>query len=130
MRSLLVALAAIHLGSAPAAPSQPPPAAYRWPLDGHPAVVRAFEPPPQPWLAGHRGVDLGAAPGAQVRAAGAGTVHFAGRAVARGSPIGSLRAGHAACPVVACLHWGLRRGEAYLDPLSLLEVPRIRLLPL
>ena len=46
-----------------------------------------------------------------------------------GSPIGALAAGHAGCPRAACLHWGLRRGEAYLDPLALLRPPRVRLLP-
>jgi hypothetical protein len=50
--------------------------------------------------------------------------------VARGSPIGVLTAGHAGCPVDACLHWGLRRGETYLDPLALLRPPRVRLLPI
>ena len=30
---------------------------------GTPIVVRGFEPPPEPWLAGHRGVDLLASPG-------------------------------------------------------------------
>jgi murein DD-endopeptidase MepM/ murein hydrolase activator NlpD len=104
-------------------------------------------------------VDLAGAPGAVVLAAGGGVVVFAGlvagrpvvsiahpgglrttyepvapsvRAglpVARGSPIGTLLPGHAGCPVAACLHWGLRRGESYLDPLLLLTPPRIRLLP-
>ena len=41
-------------------------------------VVRRFSPPPHPWLPGHRGVDLAGRPGAVVRAAGAGTVVFAG----------------------------------------------------
>jgi murein DD-endopeptidase MepM/ murein hydrolase activator NlpD len=54
----------------------------------------------------------------------------AGQPVARGSPLGTLRAGHAGCPAQACLHWGLRRGETYLDPLLLLRPPRVRLLPL
>jgi murein DD-endopeptidase MepM/ murein hydrolase activator NlpD len=53
----------------------------------------------------------------------------AGQTVARGSPIGTLLAGHAGCPVAACLHWGLRRGDVYLDPLGLLHPPRVRLLP-
>jgi murein DD-endopeptidase MepM/ murein hydrolase activator NlpD len=53
----------------------------------------------------------------------------AGQAVARASPIGTLSAGHAGCPDEACLHWGLRRGETYLDPLLLLRPPRVRLLP-
>jgi murein DD-endopeptidase MepM/ murein hydrolase activator NlpD len=54
----------------------------------------------------------------------------AGQAVARGSPLGALAAGHAGCPAAACLHWGLRRGEVYLDPLTLLRPVRVRLLPL
>ena len=54
----------------------------------------------------------------------------AGQAVARGSPLGTLLSGHAGCPAAACLHWGLRRGEEYLDPLLLVEPPRVRLLPL
>ena len=53
----------------------------------------------------------------------------AGQPVARGSPIGTLASGHAGCPAGACLHWGARRGETYLDPLALLRPPRIRLLP-
>jgi murein DD-endopeptidase MepM/ murein hydrolase activator NlpD len=129
------------------------------PLDGDPAVTRPFEAPPHPFGAGHRGMDLVGAPGSPVLAAGDGVVAFAGwvagrplvsidhadglrttyepvdasvgagRAVSRGSPIGTLAVGHAGCPVQACLHWGLRRGEAYLDPLLLLHPPRVRLLP-
>jgi murein DD-endopeptidase MepM/ murein hydrolase activator NlpD len=53
----------------------------------------------------------------------------AGQEVARGSPIGTLAAGHPGCAAESCLHWGLRRGETYLDPLALLRPPRIRLLP-
>lgn len=41
-------------------------------------IVRPFDPPAQPWLPGHRGVDLAGAPGAPVYAAGTGTVVFAG----------------------------------------------------
>ncbi|GAB3530695.1 hypothetical protein GCM10027575_72910 [Phytohabitans suffuscus] len=137
-----------------------PTGSFRWPLDGAPHVVRRFDPPPRPWLAGHRGVDLAAEPSVPVRAAAAGTVHFAGRvagrgvvsvthpsglrttyeplepavragqAVAAGDQLGALAAGHAGCPVAACLHWGLRRGEEYLDPLALLGLGRVRLLPL
>jgi murein DD-endopeptidase MepM/ murein hydrolase activator NlpD len=147
----------------PVAPAVPPPAAtdrFGWPLDGPPPVVRRFEPPPRPWLPGHRGVDFGAYPGAAVRAAGPGTVRFAGRvagrgvvsidhagglrttyepvtpvvvagqAVRAGDLIGALDTGHEGCPVDACLHWGLRRGEVYLDPLALVGRARVRLLPL
>jgi murein DD-endopeptidase MepM/ murein hydrolase activator NlpD len=137
-----------------------PAGSFRWPLDGPPRVVRRFDPPPRPWLPGHRGVDLAAQAGVPVRAAGAGTVYFAGQvagrgvvsvdhpgglrttyepleptvragqAVAAGDQIGTLAAGHPGCSVAACLHWGLRRGEEYLDPLALLGLGRVRLLPL
>jgi murein DD-endopeptidase MepM/ murein hydrolase activator NlpD len=132
---------------------------FGWPVEA-PRVVRRFDPPPRPWLAGHRGVDLAAAPGAVVRAAGAGTVVFAGALAGRGvvsvahpgglrttyepvgsdlhagdpvlagQPIGTLTAGHPGCPSAACLHWGLRRGDQYLDPLALLGLGQVRLLPL
>jgi murein DD-endopeptidase MepM/ murein hydrolase activator NlpD len=52
-----------------------------------------------------------------------------GQQVAADEPLGRLDAGHAGCPVVACLHWGLRRGEQYLDPLSLVGAGPVRLLP-
>lgn len=134
--------------------------AFRWPLDGAPRLTRRFEPPPQPWLPGHRGVDLGAEPGAVVRAAGPGVVLFAGQVAGRpvitvghsaglrttyepvapgvragdpvavGAPLGRLHPGHVGCPDRACLHWGLRRGEEYLDPTALLGLGPVRLLPL
>ncbi|MGY1812173.1 M23 family metallopeptidase [Blastococcus sp. SYSU D00820] len=143
--------------AAPSA-AAPVAALWTSPLPGAP-VTRPFEAPPSPYAAGHRGVDLAASPGAPVRAAGAGVVAFAGmvagrpvvsidhadglrttyepvtpsvgagRTVARGDPIGVLARGHLECPVDACLHWGLRRGEVYLDPLALLRPPRVRLLP-
>ncbi|UOY01544.1 M23 family metallopeptidase [Blastococcus sp. PRF04-17] len=53
----------------------------------------------------------------------------AGQRVSRGAVIGTLRGGHAGCPAAACLHWGLRRGDRYLDPLDLLDSLRVRLLP-
>jgi hypothetical protein len=138
----------------------PAPAPYRWPVDGPVWVARGFDPPPRPWLAGHRGVDLTAASGVQVRAAGTGVVLHAGQLAGRGvvsiahegglrttyEPVharvvpgdrvfagdllGVLAGGHRGCPEAACLHWGLRRGEVYLDPLSLLGLGRVRLLPL
>jgi murein DD-endopeptidase MepM/ murein hydrolase activator NlpD len=165
--ALVLALAAVvvgcpgGVGPALAAPA-PPPAdvRFRWPLDGRPPVVRRFSPPPQPWLPGHRGVDLSADPGAAVYAAGPGTVRFAGQLGGRGvvsidhadglrttyepvvpfvaagqevragDMIASLGADHPGCAVEACLHWGLRRGETYLDPLALVAAARVRLLPL
>jgi murein DD-endopeptidase MepM/ murein hydrolase activator NlpD len=141
--------------AAPAAPA----ARFGWPVEPH-SVVRRFDPPPRPWLAGHRGVDLAASPSVPVRAAGAGTVVFAGEVagrgvvsiahpgglrttyepvtpgvvagdkVALGDPIGLLAGDHPGCPAAACLHWGLRRADVYLDPLVLLGLGRVRLLPL
>lgn len=132
---------------------------FRWPLSGGAEVTRPFDPPPRRWLPGHRGVDLAGSPEAVVRAAGTGIVRFAGPVagrgvvsidhagglrttyepvtpvvavgarVAAGDPIGTLAAGHAGCPAAACLHWGLRQGQFYLDPLSLLGLGGYRLLP-
>jgi murein DD-endopeptidase MepM/ murein hydrolase activator NlpD len=57
----------------------PAPRVFVWPLAGTPTVVGAFDPPAEPWLPGHRGVDLAGTLGQRVYAAGAGMVSFAGR---------------------------------------------------
>lgn len=131
--------------------------AYGWPV-AQVRVTRRFDPPPEPWLPGHRGVDLAGGIGVPVMAAASGTVSFAGQVagrgvvsvvhpdgvkttyepltpsvaagvrVARGTILGTLDGGH--CPAEACLHWGAKRGESYLDPLSLLGLGPIRLKPL
>jgi len=120
-------------------------------------VVRGFDPPDQNWLAGHRGVDLLGTPGSPVAAAAAGQVTFSGQIggqgvvvvshgdlrttyepvtsvvkvgdqVGAGQEIGTLDDGHT-CPGGTCLHWGLKEGDTYLDPLSLLDSRQVRLLP-
>ncbi len=53
----------------------------------------------------------------------------AGDTVTAGIPLGTLTAGHPGCAGTACLHWGLRRGTVYLDPLAVLGLGRVRLLP-
>ncbi|MFG2823647.1 murein hydrolase activator EnvC family protein [Kitasatospora sp. NPDC048365] len=58
----------------------------------------------------------------------AGTVPV-GTAVAAGQPIGTVATGTGHC-ATDCLHWGLLRGDRYLDPLALFGVGRARLLPL
>ncbi|MEV5317845.1 M23 family metallopeptidase [Streptomyces sp. NPDC052687] len=42
-----------------------------------------------------------------------------GDEVTAGQPLGSLEPAASHCPTT-CLHWGLRRGTTYLDPLTLL----------
>lgn len=130
-----------------------------WPLDPRPDVVRRFDPPENPYGSGHRGVDLLGRPGQRVRVALGGTVAFAGSLagkgvvsvrhgalrttyepvtatvhagdqVARGSVIGVLQVGPSHCRPRHCLHWGLIRGETYLDPLLLVGAGPVRLLPL
>jgi murein DD-endopeptidase MepM/ murein hydrolase activator NlpD len=113
-------------------------------------VLRGFDPPSQEYGAGHLGVDLRARQGQRVGAAAAATVQFAGQVAGRGvvvllhpdgirteyeplqpavhagerlaagALIGSLLGRHRGC-TVTCLHWGARRGDSYLDPLSLLR---------
>ncbi|MDX2594961.1 MULTISPECIES: M23 family metallopeptidase [Streptomyces] len=121
-----------------------------WPVGVRPVLLRGWEPPATVYGPGHRGVDLGAAPGAPVRAVAAGRVSFAGRVAGRGvvsveltgtdlrttyEPVRAsvrkgdvVRAGEVVgtvetpaphCPTT-CVHWGLLRGETYLNPLSLL----------
>lgn len=141
-------------GGAPAA--VPARTGWSWPLTPRPAVVRPFAPGPGPYSPGHLGVDLAAGPRAPVLAAAAGRVSYAGlvagrgvvvvatgvllstyepvraqvtvgQQVDRGDVLGALEPGHP-CGRPACLHWGVRRDGAYLDPLSLVRAP-VRLLP-
>jgi murein DD-endopeptidase MepM/ murein hydrolase activator NlpD len=130
-----------------------------WPLRPEPVVVERFDPPDNPYGAGHRGVDLLGRPGQQVHAALAGSVSYAGMlagrgvvvvdhgatrttyqpvsagvdvgdAVAAGDPIGRLEVVGSHCLPSACLHWGWIEGETYLDPLELVGGGPVRLLPL
>nr|WP_246076695.1 M23 family metallopeptidase [Amycolatopsis cihanbeyliensis] len=116
-----------------------------------PPLVRPFEPPAHPYGPGHRGVDLGAEPGQRVLAVEQGFVVFAGPVAGRGvvsidhdgglrstyepleptvsagdqvyagQAIGTVTAGHPECTMTACLHWGVRRGAEYLNPVYLVE---------
>jgi murein DD-endopeptidase MepM/ murein hydrolase activator NlpD len=54
-----------------------------------------------------------------------------GRRVVRGQVLGLLAGSGGHCAPATCLHWGLRRGATYLDPLGLLgpSAARVRLLP-
>lgn len=124
----------------------------------HVEVIRGFAPPAQPWLAGHRGVDLAARSGEPVLAPADGRIVFVGRVagrgvvvvqagelrftfepvrasapsgqeVERGDPIAVVAQEADHCgPPGTCLHWGVLRADTYLDPLALLA--RVRLLPI
>ncbi|MFD6418072.1 murein hydrolase activator EnvC family protein [Streptomyces sp. NPDC060194] len=136
-----------------------------WPVGpggAPPRIVRGWVPPASPYGPGHRGVDLAAEPGAEVRAVRDGRVAFAGPVGGRGvlvvelsgsgdpplrttfepvRPLAEAGARVTAGDVVAaldepaghcaqsCLHWGLRRADAYLNPLHLIDRPPSRLLP-
>lgn len=133
--------------SVAAAPAPAGAAGWSWPLNPKPALLRAFNPPARPWLSGHRGVDLAAESfGALVTAPASGTVSFVGvvvdrpvitidhgdglrssfepvesglvkgAPVAEGGTLGKLLPGH--CGPVPCVHWGVRRGENYINPLA------------
>jgi murein DD-endopeptidase MepM/ murein hydrolase activator NlpD len=122
-------------------------------------VSRAFEAPQTQYSAGHRGIDIAAAPGTPVYAAAAGVVSFAG--VVAGRPLLSIAhpgelvssiepvqalvangehvsAGQQVGMVAvgghcssACLHFGVRLHGQYVSPMLLLGgIPRAVLLPL
>lgn len=124
---------------------------WSWPVVGE--VVRGFLRPADAWSAGHRGIDIQAAPGAEIRAPVAGRVTFVGPVAGRGvivlrtledgdvtlEPIepavllgdvvnagdivGLLRGGHLGGNA---LHLGLRVAGEYVDPTPLLPLqPRI-----
>ena len=112
-----------------------------------PAVDRHFEAPAKKWLPGHRGVDLHAPPGTVVRAPEGGTVTFSGVVVDREvltvdhgdgnrssfEPVEALVhtgdrvvkgqqiarvADPAHGPAGRSVHWGVREGDEYVNPLQ------------
>jgi murein DD-endopeptidase MepM/ murein hydrolase activator NlpD len=152
---LLAATLLLLPGSADAAPDP----VGDWPLRPVPEVRNGFDPPGEQWGAGHRGVDLAGRVGQSVHAALRGRVTYAGRLAGRGvvvvshgdtrttyEPVtagpavgervpaggllGRLEIPGSHCFPEACLHWGWLRGDVYLDPLRLVGVQPVRLLPL
>lgn len=123
--------------------SPAPRAGYDWPLKPVPQVFRSFSAPPQPWAAGHRGVDLLSSDGADVLAAGPGVVSHsgviagrgtvtvthpngwrttyepvddrvaAGTRVVTGDRLATLSTTSSHCSPRACLHWGLVIGDRH-----------------
>ena len=118
-----------------------------WPLSGSPVVQRGFDPPTVAWGSGHRGIDLAAKPGMLFLPRRTAQWHSSDRSpasrssastmvsvrttyepvistlqvgerVALGQVIGQSVRWWATCR--GCLHWGLREGKKYLNPLLLL----------
>lgn len=146
--------------AAPAAEAEARPAAlWQWPVGGPQGLQRAFEAPLSRYGTGHRGIDLVARPGAQVRAPADGVVSFSGIVVDR--PVLSLQHGEdlvssfepvaatvsvgdrvAAGQVIGvvasgahcaerCVHFGVRRHGQYISPILFLGgLARAVLLPL
>lgn len=127
-----------------------------WPLR-RVEKLAAFDAPAQPWLAGHRGVDLAAEERDELVAPADGVVSFVGivagkqvvgirhadltltfepaiselrtgAKVTRDEPFGMVGARSDHCDG-SCLHWGVRRGDDYLDPVAMSEPRRIALKP-
>lgn len=131
--------------------------AMKWPVKP-PRIVKAFNPPPKPWMAGHRGVDLAASKGTPLYAPADGVISFVGK-VARKSVV-TIRHGELTStfePAVTnltvgvfvkqgqkfahveggsdhcanrCVQWGLKRkNRTYVNPASMTARKKIVLKP-
>jgi murein DD-endopeptidase MepM/ murein hydrolase activator NlpD len=132
----VVLLALLATGAAAAAD---PPPVYIPPVDA--PISDPFRAPPTPYGAGNRGLEYTTVPGTPVRASGAGTVVFAGSVAGSLhvtlSHADGLRTSYSFLATVevvtgqrlrqgdrlgttgARLHFGVRSGETYLDPMLL-----------
>ena len=155
MRRLAVVLATLValVAAAPSRAGAAGPAAvtYRPPVDA--PVVDAFRPPAQNWNAGNRGLEYATVPGTAVAASAGGEVVFAGPvagglhvvvlhddglrtsysfldsiAVRRGD---TVRQGQTLGTAKDRFHFGVRAGDAYLDPAKLFGggPPEVHLVP-
>lgn len=155
MRRLAVVLAAlvalVATSPAPAAASAPAAVSYRPPVDA--PVVDPFRAPAENWNAGNRGLEYATAAGDPVAASAGGQVVFAGPvagglhvvvlhddglrtsysflrtiSVRRGDMV---RQGQQVGTAEERLHFGVRAGDAYLDPALLFGggPPEVHLVP-
>lgn len=132
----------------------------RWqlPVPAGTLLIRDLDLPSQPWLPGHRGIDVQRRPGSVLLAPAAGQVSVArvvagrpvvtllhadghrssfdpavalvppGTTVAANTPIAVVGDSTGHCPHSDCVHWGVRWGDTYVDPLDRGPV-HVRLLP-
>ncbi len=127
-----------------------------WPLRDV-DVTGGFDAPARPWMPGHRGVDLAAHEHDDLHAPSNGAISFAGTvagkrvvsirhgdltltfepavtrlqvgsAVTRGERFGEVTRGSDHCDD-SCLHWGVKRGDDYLDPERMVSAHRVALKP-
>ena len=138
---------------------------WLWPLEPKPGgkavpqAMRPFDPPDRPWLSGHRGIDLAAGQGSDIRAPADGVIVFAGSvggkdvvSIRHGNLVSTYEPAQSSLPVGTrlqagtvwgkvegvsdhcaqeCLHWGLKDDQGlYLDPGAKVGNHRIRLKPL
>lgn len=158
MRTVIAAGMALALASGLSATHGDSTDSWRWPLEPR-NIARAFEQPPHPWSAGHRGIDISGDQGSTIVAVADGTVHFSGTIVNRGSvsishgdsrtitsyePVTPLVARgdrvHAGQTIAllegvhtgcgSCLHFGVRVDGEYQDPMTWLTLERPVLLPI
>ena len=150
LQALALPLALMVVGFGSVSPADEPLATpgWAWPVRG--AVIRGFDPPEDPFGAGHRGIDIAAPIGTVVVAPAAGTVAFAGKvgghlfvtldhggeltttyswvsatSVRKGDAVSAGQAFAATGTghpgaAVPHLHFGVRLAGAYLDPLAFL----------
>lgn len=138
--ALILALAAPHTASAASTPCWEPPIEA--------PIVDQFRPPACPWCPGNRGLEYATRPGQSVRAVAAGVVTYSGAiagdhyvVVETGTglrvtyglverrlvqPGAAVVAGQIIATTTGSFHFGVRRGDRYLDPAPLLGTWRYR----
>jgi hypothetical protein len=131
-----------------------------WPIhqEPRPTIVQEFSPPPAPWLAGHRGVDLEAATGTPLFPPADGILHFAGAVggkdvvsielddgmiatfepattdfkvgakITRSRRFATVDGRSDHCSNL-CVHWGMKKGDTYYDPVEFVTGTKIVLKP-
>lgn len=117
VEAAVLALALATGGTAPSTTTAPGSftAPWSWPLAPEPGVLRHFQPPPERWKAGHRGVDLsaarstGAGAAAPVLSPADGFVSFAGTVVDR--PVLSIDHGDGLVSSFEPVATTLRKGD-------------------